>query len=139
MHRAPAMTAPRWLTQHLLDTGATDAHGITRHARPRHCKRCSAPVIAGLDADAAAGTAIADLTPLSAQTELAALLSARRTYTLWVDKTGILLEHRNQFDTANGIPKDKHIIPEHRCHRILGEHLTVTPPRPPVENEEPPF
>lgn len=135
---------PHWLTQALIRTGDhDDPRRATRAARAHHCHQCGAPIVAGLDADAAATVATADLTPLNTQQELAALLTARRTYNVFNDGGNIVLELRTQFETRNGIPQTRTVIPSHKCGHILAPYLTTNPASPSdvlnPDNDEVPF
>lgn len=71
-----------WLKQHLIDAGHLTETGLTRTARPRRCRSCNQPVIAGLDNDRCALEVHADPVPLSALGEALALLEGRRTVAL---------------------------------------------------------
>lgn len=71
-----------WLAQHLVDSGAMTAEGVTRRARGRTCRKCRAPILAGLDGDSCAQSVEVDPTPLTAIGEAMALLGGRGTWQL---------------------------------------------------------
>lgn len=66
----------------LIERGLWDEDGIKRKARARHCKRCGAVVMAGLDHDRMALDVYCDPYPINALGEAVALLSDRRSYYL---------------------------------------------------------
>lgn len=111
------MSTPRWLTEHLAKTGALHTDGISRTARVRRCQDCPAWTVVGLDADRAAGPAVADPTPLTRVGEALALLAGRTTYTLRRFGGRLELDHRHRWaiagDQVGG--GDYDVVVEHRC------------------------
>lgn len=103
-----------------------DPRGIGRHAQLGACRRCSAPVLRGLDADMCAFTAEADPTPLTAVGEVLALAASRPTYTLHGRPPVLTVRSRHHISRY---PANKNtVLPEHQCHapalptRIIPEY-----------------
>lgn len=121
---------PGWLSRHLENQAGAPLGA--RHAKPRLCP-CSAWTLVGLDADTLAFTARVDPTPLTADGELAALLTARPTYTLTLANSRLQLDDRDRWrmagrppgrHTGPGVPYD--VVPAHRCGQQLAAHLVAT-------------
>ena len=122
----PAEPMAAWLKQTLVDRGVMTADGISRRARPRRCIRCRSSILAGLDDDQMAITAIADPVPLTALGETLALLAdpPRQTWTL-VNRGRLELDHRATWlgshrhhpagSGPDGGPCRHDVVPEHRC------------------------
>jgi hypothetical protein len=79
------VTAPRnWDTikRSLQARGLWNEDGVSRKAKARFCRKCSAPVIAGLDHDRSAAAVHCDPQPLNVLGEAVALMTGRRTFSL---------------------------------------------------------
>lgn len=111
------MTLPAWLQRTLGDT--------YRSVRLRVCRRCNAPVLAGLDADICAFAVQADVVPLTPLGEAVALLTGRRTFDLvgyGSDKRLYAREEHNIHTTRRYL-----VFPEHRCGESLDAYTDPTP------------
>lgn len=108
---------PSWLKRALIGKGVLTEQGMTRRAKVMRCRACGVPTMAGFDSTVAAMDAWCDLTPLSAQGEVWALLSDRRTYALHgVDR--LELERRDQWSITGhpaGSPSAPPVLASHRC------------------------
>lgn len=94
--------------RHLISTTATD----------RTCPRCHAPILTALDEGL---PATIDREPIAATTEVAILLTGRRTYT----KThGGQLIHRTPERIRGGWLRGGTIHAEHKCDQPPSEQLT---------------
>lgn len=109
---------PRWLQTHLETIGAANPDGIGRTARITRCRSCHQPVIAGLDADRAAGPATVDPTPLSTLGEALALATGRTTYTLRTQPR-LQLDHRYaiaiRHNPADHLTNNRDVVADHTC------------------------
>ena len=81
-----AKARPGWLVE--------DIRANARCAFRRRCPTCSAPVLTGLDADAAALTVTVDPQPIDALGEALAVLAGRATFEAWTAGPRVELEHR---------------------------------------------
>lgn len=73
---------PTWLQPILDAKGVTNADGVSRAARARHCRRCGRTTLRGLDADRAAIAVTVDPTPINTLGEFLAISAGRITYDL---------------------------------------------------------
>ena len=131
--------------KHAIETVAGAPLG-SRAARVIGCRHCAAPVFRGLDADLMALEVTADVRPLNAAGELAAILTDRRTYELrWVSRNGqgrYELERRDSFRIRGRPPGTAGIdvLAAHRCNTPLGATaLTCRPPAVEQLPDHPPF
>lgn len=120
---------PTWIARQIADRDG--APPGARYARPNLCT-CGTWTLLGLDGDVLATTARVDPTPLTAQGELVALLTSRRTLTLTREGRRLVLDDRDPWRTAGrpaGAPGAAYaVVPEHRCHQNLTAHLVTTWP-----------
>lgn len=125
-----------------------DQVGVGRKARASLCRRCRAPVMAGLDHDRCALTAICDPFPLSALGECSLLLMNRPTYSLRWISDHYVLNHRDQWSIAGrpaGAPGMVEVLGEHLCHyRHPETFIAAYAPRNPrpdrkADNDQPDF
>jgi hypothetical protein len=114
------MTAlPAWLKQALVNQGVMGEGGMTRRAKVMRHPPCGIPCMAGFDSQRAALDAWCDLTELSAQGEVEALIAGRGTYELWGAKTPRpTLEQRDRW-RIGGAPAGSHlanpVLASHDC------------------------
>lgn len=110
---------PAWLIR---------VRGPSRYATLANCPRCHRPMLCGLDDDTAALFVHADPTPLTAEQELAALLTGHRTYDAILDtvRNRLRLYHRTRWHMA-----DRHhpVLADHRC-QVTWPSLTGPAARP---------
>lgn len=105
---------PTWLAEHLQALGRSDGDGVRRAAKLTHCRKCSSPVIVGLDADRCALVAKCDVQPISPLGELQAIATGRATYNLAVTAARIEIDARHPWAISG---QRKHpVIAEHACH-----------------------
>ena len=86
-----------------------------RTTTARRCPQCRTPIVEGLDADACAGRALADPTPLDATGEVHALLAGLRTYTAHRTNNGAVQLTRRSGRWPTVIRSAHDVWPEHRC------------------------
>lgn len=127
---------PAWLQRHLETIGAANTDGVARKARATRCRRCGAPILAGLDADICGWPARVDPAPLTAQGEAAAILTGRTTYRLNGTHSHIEIDRREDFNIRGTPPSDECIVvAEHACGKQLAgiQAITATPANEPKE------
>lgn len=104
---------PNWIAEQLR---ANKTNATARTARFRHCPKCEAIILTGLDADLLAWTVNADPTPLTEQQETAAIIVGRRTFLATKTTDGYRLDH---LDHDDGLPArigtNPDHLPEHQC------------------------
>lgn len=114
------MTAPTWLRDHLIRTGAMTEKGTTRRARYRHC-RCGLVILTGLtDPHTCAIEAHVDPHPLNPLGEALALLEGRYTVTARPEAGRFVLDDRDDLTIAArpaGTTLRADVLAEHRCGR----------------------
>lgn len=98
-------------------------------ARPRKCRHCKAPVLAGLDDELCGFPTTVDPTPLSPIGEALALLAGRTTYRLDKDQQ---LWRRDRWQIA-GQPAGTvdRLFP----HDVVASHSCGAPPLPSIESQ----
>lgn len=122
---------PAWLQRHLETIGAANTDGVARKARGTRCRRCGAPILAGLDADICGWPARVDPAPLTAQGEAAAILTGRTTYRLNGTPSRVEIDRREDFNIRGTPPSDECIVvAEHECGKQLAEMQTITTTTP---------
>lgn len=87
-------------------------HLITRPARADACRRCGWPVLTAISGGCPVQ---ADIQPLAADTELAALLAGRLTYDICVSGNRVHLERRDIFRIRAG--RNHPVVATHTCKR----------------------
>lgn len=116
-----------------LKDGVIDEDGTGRRARTMLCRRCGAPIFAGLDDDRTAFTARVDTNPLDVNGELVAVMTGRRTYRLsWRGRYE--LDPRTAIEISAQPAGDVEVLAEHRCGQPLpsarrGAQTARTAPR----------
>jgi len=137
------MSIPAWLKRLLSEQ---NPDGITRRIRARRCTKCAAITLRGLDGDVAALPARVDPEPISADGELAALLTGRRTYTLRTDGDRLQLDHARPLAHQRQTRRRIRRCPRRTRLRQTAAHSPVDHPRsdpsrgdhvPPLLNEAP--
>jgi hypothetical protein len=130
---------PTWLARAIADRDGAPLGA--RHAKPNLCARCSSWTLLGLDGDVLAHTARVDPTPLSAQGELVALLTSRRTWTLTRTGRHLALDDRDPWRTAGRPPGARNatyaVLPQHRCGTTLTGHLLAPWPAALTRSDRP--
>ena len=96
-----------------------------RTATAIRCPNCKTPIVAGLDADACAGRALADPTPLDATGEAHALLAGLATYTAHRTNNGAVQLTRRSGRWPTIIRSAHDVWPAHAC-RHMHTHTTGT-------------
>ena len=121
----------------------TGAHMGQRTARVHGCTHCGQPIFRGLDDSIAAIDVTADIRPLDAAGELAALLAGRSTVELTWLSDRYELHRRDRWrirDRPAGTPGID-VLAAHTCHNPLGHGTLTTGPNTHREvlPDEPPF
>lgn len=143
-------TLPNWLTATLDTINNRERREDQVHLT--NCPRCHQPIFQAHDTF----TWRIDPTQLNNRLELAALILKRQTFTLTIDTFKHLdITHRppstirdqpaNTTETfafpGRRGPKQLYVIPEHQCHRTLGQpipwNVLYTEPAPQIDR--PPF
>ena len=106
-----------------------------RTATAIRCPHCKTPIVAGLDADACAGRALADPTPLDATGEVHALLAGLRTYTAHRTNGGAVQLTRRSGRWPTVIRSAHDVWPEHRCGHTHAHTTHTTLGRDHNDNE----
>ncbi|MFJ4434580.1 hypothetical protein [Streptomyces sp. NPDC088923] len=89
---------------------ARTADAVTERA----CRRCGAPVLAGLAGHVAALDVVADPTPLDPAAEIAALLEGRMTWCITTSPwTAPRVLWRDRWHAS--VPCPHHVVRDHRC------------------------
>lgn len=115
----------------------TTPTGITRRATIRHCAKCSAVILAGLDADVCALVAHADPQPLTTHGEYTTIVSGRPTFDAVVVGRAVRLDHRDQFRIRGR--RRWTVLAGHACPGVVPD-LTWLPAAATVDDgEEAPF
>lgn len=134
------MTTPRWLIDHLINTGAMTENRVTENAKPFRCTRCGLYTLRALDAPVLALEITLDAYPTTNAGETFALLTGRTT---WHAHTGHKLIHREAPEIrARDANTAGNVHAEHACHSpplpmhpTYQQHLTgassTTPTHPP--------
>jgi len=125
---------PEWLERRKAE--------YARAAQLRVCKKCGAPVLAGLDADIAALKVQIDPTPVDAVGEALAVLAGRGTYELHRSRHGHQIHARYPWNIT--APRKRPVYPGHRCGQNLDAHTDHTwaqaaPQRPQADQNTPPY
>lgn len=102
------------------------AHGRDR-ATARHCPRCSAPTLVGLDAEVAAMSVTVDPWPLTIRDEATALLTGRPTYRVTESGGRLRIRHRDHWQILGTPPTTVHVVAAHRCGQPLGDTSSSNP------------
>lgn len=131
----------------LVDRGIWDENGLSRRTRARLCRKCGAPVMAGLDHDRAALSVYADPTPLNALGEAMALMDDRSTYSLRYIGGRYELDHRAHWTIAAapaGTDPRVEVLAAHKCGSAFpdayrGTALTPLHQSKGTDNDDPPF
>lgn len=123
-----------------------DFRGAPRRLRRRPCRRCSWPVVTGLDADRCAGLAVVDPAPLTPLGESLARVKGYETYVIRSWGGMWVIDWRDPWQRATDAAGSLHradVVPEHRCGTCWPVG-TVTETRLPrivtgAAGDEPPF
>ena len=108
---------------------AVSTAGGRDQASVLRCKVCRSLVLVGLDEEALALTARAEVAELTPAAELAALLAGRMTYRLHRDPAGRWrLRRRDHWQIAGSPAGVVTVVAEHRCGELLGEPLDLFTP-----------
>lgn len=114
---------------------------LGRRARAGACRKCSAPVVRGLDGDMCAFLTATDPRRLTPEGELLALLGGRDTFTL--DGHPPQLTHRTRHDIRTRPPGRHIVLVEHQCNAPpLPAYPDMPAEREDIsrrESSEPPF
>lgn len=133
---------PAWMRAYTTRTGAPPHLG-TGKARPHRCPTCRRWTLQGLDSNLCALLATVDPNPLTPQTEAAAILTHRPTYTLHGAPGRYELYHRTPTTARHLTPAhpDTHIVlAAHTCTGPLTTHtLPITRPRTTTSSDHPPY
>lgn len=118
---------PTWLRTHLEDTTGLDyTNARGRYATPTRCRHCSAPILTG-QCGVPGWPVRVDPTPLTAQQEVACLLTRRTTYTLTEQGRRIeISQPRTKWDITGHPPDRATVVPDHLC----GARFPDPPPAP---------
>lgn len=133
---------PTWLQTHIQ----TQPTRLSEQAQLHPCHKCGTLTLTALDAGHDhCTTTTTDLTLLTTDLEIGALLTGRTTHTITPDRYGITITHRSKWNhqarTAN---QSIHpIAPNHQCGQALGYPIPWEILYPGIQkeeqNNEPPF
>jgi hypothetical protein len=120
-------STPSDLLRRVLEPlGLWNADGISRRARARHCRKCGALVMAGLDADVLAAPVLCDIQPLTPLGEIAALFEGIRTVSITWEGNRFVIDDRDQWRIAGkpaGTAPNSDVVTEHVCGRTVPHEM----------------
>lgn len=138
---------PEAVKRSLVAAGLMDPNtGATRRARARYCEGCKQPVYRGIDRPYGGMSIDLDPTPISAEGELLAVWTKRRTYQMrWDAKHGHEFDRRDP-EQITGYPVGTpgiDVMVQHKCfaepigHEV--ESMLKDRPRANVNLVDPPY